>query len=192
MTKLKNEWFDWVKALLIALALAFIVRIFFFAPIVVDGPSMKPTLHNHDQMIVNKFIYNVSEPDRFDIIVFHATPEQDFIKRVIGLPGEHVAVEDEVLYIDNKRVKEPFLKEVKEQMMPNQTLTQDFQLEDLPGGYETIPEGYVLVLGDNRDNSADSRVLGLIPEDTIVGTTSIIYWPLDRFHVLDLQTSVSG
>lgn len=185
MTKLKNEWFDWVKALLIALALAFIVRLFFFAPIVVDGPSMKPTLHNHDQMIVNKFIYNVSEPERFDIIVFHATPEQDFIKRVIGLPGEHVAVKDDVLYIDNEPVKEPFLKKLKDQKLPNQTLTQDFQLEDLPGDYETIPKGYVLVLGDNRNNSADSRVLGLIPEDTIVGTTSLIYWPLDRFHVLN-------
>ncbi|ASK63509.1 signal peptidase I [Virgibacillus phasianinus] len=185
MSKLKNEWFDWVKALLIAFALAFIVRMFFFAPIVVDGPSMQPTLHNHDQMIVNKFIYNVSEPERFDIIVFHATPEQDFIKRVIGLPGEHVAVKDDVLYIDGKPVKEPFLQEIKDQKKPNQTLTGDFKLEEIPGGYETIPEGYVLVLGDNRNNSADSRVLGLIPEDTIVGKTSFIYWPLDRFHMLD-------
>ena len=88
MLKLKNEWFDWVKALLIAFALAFIVRIFFFAPIVVDGPSMQPTLHNNDHMIVNKIIYNITDIERFDIIVFHATEKQDFIKRVIGLPGE--------------------------------------------------------------------------------------------------------
>ncbi|ASN05745.1 signal peptidase I [Virgibacillus necropolis] len=186
MTKLKNEWFDWAKALLIAFALAFIVRMFFFAPIVVDGPSMQPTLHNHDQMIVNKFIYNVSEPERFDIIVFHATPEQDFIKRIIGLPGEHVAVRDDVLYINDKQVKENFLQEIKDNKQANQTLTNDFRLEDLPGGYETIPEGYVLVLGDNRNNSADSRVLGLIPQDTIVGKTSFIYWPLDRFRILDV------
>lgn len=184
MSKLKSEWFGWIKALLIAFALAFIVRMFFFAPIVVDGTSMMPTLHNHDQMIVNKFIYDISEPDRFDIIVFHATPEEDFIKRVIGLPGEHVAVKDEVLYVDGEPIKEPFLKKVKEHLKPNQTLTKDFELEDIPGNYETIPEGYVLVLGDNRDNSADSRVLGLIPEDTIVGTTSVIYWPLDRMQIL--------
>lgn len=185
MSKLKNEWFGWAKALLIAFALAFIVRMFFFAPIVVDGPSMKPTLHNHDQMIVNKFLYAIGDPERFDIIVFHATSEQDFIKRVIGLPGEHVAVKDDVLYIDGKKVKEPFLQEIKEQKEPNQTLTGDFRLEDLPGGYEKIPEGYVLVLGDNRNNSADSRVLGLIPQDTIVGKTSFTYWPLERFHILD-------
>lgn len=184
MSKLKSEWFGWIKALLIAFALAFVVRMFFFAPIVVDGTSMMPTLHNHDQMIVNKFIYDISEPDRFDIIVFHATPEQDFIKRVIGFPGEQVAVKDEVLYIDGEPIKEPFLQEAKEQMTPNQTLTADFQLEDIPGGYETIPEGYVLVLGDNRNNSADSRVLGLIREDTIVGKTKLIYWPLNRIQIL--------
>lgn len=184
MSKLKNEWFDWAKALLIAFALAFIVRMFFFAPIIVDGPSMQPTLNNHDQMIVNKFLYTISDPERFDIIVFHATPEQDFIKRVIGLPGEHVAVKNDILYIDGEQLKEPFLQKIKEQKKPNQTLTGDFQLEDLPEGYETIPEGYVLVLGDNRNNSSDSRVLGLIPTDTIVGKTSFIYWPLDRFQIL--------
>lgn len=185
MSKLKNEWLDWAKALLVAFALAIIVRTFFFAPIVVDGPSMQPTLHNEDQMIVNKFIYSVDEPERFDIVVFHATPKQDFIKRVIGLPGEHVAVKDDVLYIDGESIKEPFLREIKERKLPNQTLTGDFKLEDLPGGYDTIPEGYVLVLGDNRNNSTDSRVLGLIPQDTIVGKTSFIYWPLNRFSVLN-------
>ncbi|WP_430785969.1 signal peptidase I [Virgibacillus flavescens] len=184
MSKLKNEWFDWAKALIIAFALAFIVRMFFFAPIVVDGPSMQPTLHNHDQMIVNKFLYAVDDPERFDIVVFHANEEQDFIKRVIGLPGEHVAVKNDILYINGKSVKEPFLKEIKDKKMPNQILTEDFQLEQLPGNYKTIPEGYVLVLGDNRNNSADSRVLGLIPQDTIVGKTSFIYWPLSRFSVL--------
>lgn len=72
MEKVKSEWFDWIKALLIAFGLFFIIRTFFFAPIVVDGPSMMPTLHNGDQMIVNKFVYQIQEPDRFDIVVFHA------------------------------------------------------------------------------------------------------------------------
>lgn len=181
----KKEWLNWFKALLLAFGLAFIVRMFFFAPIVVDGPSMKPTLHNGDHMIVNKIKYKFSDPERFDIVVFHATEEKDFIKRVIGLPGEHVAVKDEVLYINGKKVEQPFLKEQIEQLKPHEVLTNDFRLEDLPGGYETIPEGYVLVLGDNRDNSTDSRVLGLIPMDKIVGKTSMIYWPLDRFQLLN-------
>lgn len=180
----KDEWWDWVKALLIAFALAFIVRTFFFAPIVVDGPSMQPTLHDRDQMIVNKFNYRISEPDRFDVVVFHATDKKDFIKRVIGLPGEHVAVKDDVLYIDGKEVKEPFLSGQKERLKPFQLLTNDFTLENLPGNYEEIPDGHVLVLGDNRGNSTDSRVLGVISEDQIVGNTSLIYWPLKRMQIL--------
>src|SRR5690625_7931671 len=94
MAKRKSEWFGWVKALLVAFALAFVIRTFFFAPIIVDGPSMLPTLHDRDQMIVNKFKYRISEPDRFDIVVFHASVQKDFIKRIIGLPGEHVQVKD--------------------------------------------------------------------------------------------------
>ncbi|MFD2760363.1 signal peptidase I [Lentibacillus juripiscarius] len=184
MAKRKSEWFDWVKALLIAFGIAFIVRTFFFAPIVVDGPSMMPTLHNGDQMIVNKFIYDIQQPERFDIVVFHASDRKDFIKRVIGLPGEHVAVEDDALYIDDEKVEESFLQERKDNMPSYQTLTGDFRLEELPGEYETIPENHVLVLGDNRNNSTDSRMLGLISMDQIVGKTSLIYWPLDRIQLL--------
>lgn len=72
---------------------------------------MLPTLHDRDQMIVNKFSYLIQDPERFDIVVFHASAQKDFIKRIIGLPGEHVAVEDNVLYIDGEPVEEPFLDE---------------------------------------------------------------------------------
>lgn len=182
--KKKSELFDWVKALLIAFGIAFIVRLFFFAPIVVDGPSMAPTLTDSDQMIVNKFIYNVSEPERFDIIVFHASARQDFIKRVIGVPGEHVAVEDNVLYINGEPVEEPFMETADG---IKHSMTSDFYLEQLPGGYETIPEEHLLVLGDNRENSTDSRMLGLISMDQIVGKASLIYWPLDRIQIIPNQ-----
>ncbi|WP_067729343.1 signal peptidase I [Oceanobacillus damuensis] len=182
--KKKNEWFDWIKALLLAFGLAFIVRMFLFAPIVVDGPSMLPTLHDRDQMIVNKFAYHIEDPERFEIVVFHASDQKDFIKRIIGLPGEHVAMEDNVLYIDGVEVEEPFLKEQKDQIKSYQTLTNDFTLEELPGGHEVIPEGHVFVLGDNRGNSTDSRMLGVIPMDQIVGKTSLIYWPFDRIQIV--------
>ncbi|SDQ61148.1 signal peptidase I [Virgibacillus subterraneus] len=184
MAKQKSEWFDWIKALLIAFALAFIVRTFFFAPIVVDGPSMMPTLHDRDQMIVNKFLYDIDEPKRFDIVVFHASDQKDFIKRIIGLPGEHVAVDDDVLYINGEEVKEPFLTAQKQNRMSTNSLTSEFKLEELPGEYKQIPEDHVLVLGDNRNNSTDSRMLGLIPMDQIVGKTSLIYWPFDRMQTI--------
>ncbi|WP_077326157.1 signal peptidase I [Virgibacillus siamensis] len=182
MEKRKSEWFEWIKALLIAFALIFVVRTFFFAPIVVDGPSMMPTLHDGDQMIINKIIYDINEPERFDIVVFHASDKKDFIKRVIGVPGDHVAVKNDVLFINGKKVKEPFLSRMKQ---GENTYTDDFKLEDIPGGYKKIPEGYVLVLGDNRGNSTDSRILGLISMDQIVGKASLIYWPFDRLQIMN-------
>lgn len=179
MAKRRNEWFDWVKALIIALGLAFIIRIFFFSPIFVDGPSMLPTLHHGDQIIINKFIYRVSKPERFDIVVFHATDQKDFIKRVIGLPGEHIMIKNNQLYVNGNLVEEPFLTDYKG---AHDIVTEDFSLELLPGSYDKIPDGYVLLLGDNRNNSTDSRSLGLIRIDEIVGKANLIYWPLDRIQ----------
>lgn len=178
--KKKNEWLEWIKAILIALVLVWVVKMFLFEPIVVDGPSMQPTLHDRDHMIVNKIGYRIGEPSRFDIVVFHASDKKDFIKRVIGLPGEHVSYKDNQLYINDKPKKEPFFDKFKDEDIQ----TNDFNLEDLPGGYEKIPEGYVLVLGDNRTNSTDSRIIGLIPMDKIVGKTSVIYWPISRMEML--------
>ncbi|SHF51089.1 signal peptidase I [Ornithinibacillus halophilus] len=179
MAKRKSEWFDWLKAALIALGLAFIVRTFLFTPIIVDGPSMFPTLHDRDQMIVNKFKYRFQEPDRFDIVVFHASDKKDFIKRVIGLPGEHVEYKDNNLYINGEKKEELFFDNSN---TTNQIITSDFSLEELPGGYEKIPDNHVLVLGDNRTNSTDSRILGVISMDQIVGNANIIYWPFERMQ----------
>jgi len=176
--KKKNEWLEWTKALLLALGLAFFIRIFLFAPIIVDGPSMLPTLHDRDQMIVNKASYYFNDPERFDIVVFHASSQKDFIKRVIGVPGEHVAVIDNVLHINGEPVEEDFLMDEAY----SDSVRNDFSLEELPGQHEVIPEGEYLVLGDNRSNSTDSRMIGLISEDEIVGKASLIYWPLSRIQ----------
>lgn len=138
---------------------------------------MQPTLHDRDQMIVNKFLYNFNEPERFDIVVFHANDQKDFIKRVIALPGEHVAYKDNILYINGQPIEENFLHD-------KDVWTYDFELEELTGNYNTVPEGYVFVLGDNRTNSTDSRILGPIPMDQIVGKASVIYWPFDRFEFI--------
>lgn len=176
--KKKSDWLEWTKALLVAVGLVLVVRMFIFAPIIVDGPSMLPTLHDRDQMIVNKFSYYFKEPERFDIVVFHAPTQKDFIKRVIGLPGEHVAIIDNVLHINGEPMEEEFLAD-----NPHfNYMRNDFTLEELPGNHEVIPEGHVLVLGDNRGNSTDSRMIGVVPIEKIVGKASLIYWPLDRFQ----------
>lgn len=178
-----SEWFSWIKALVVAVGLVIIIRIFLFSPIIVDGPSMLPTLHDRDQMIVNKFTYRFGEPDRFDIVIFHATEKKNFIKRVIGLPGEHVMIEDNQLYVNGEAVEQSFMNYGSGDQSPI-IINDDFKLENIPGGYDVIPEGYYLVLGDNRNNSTDSRTIGLISKDKIVGKASIIYWPMSRIQIV--------
>src|SRR5699024_7568967 len=179
-------WVEWAKIFIIALALTVFVRTFLFASIVVDGSSMLLTLHDRDKMIVNKFDYHFKDPERFDIIVFHASEDRDFIERIIGLPGEHVEVRNRVLYIDGEKVPEPFLAENDERNMDSDvTIYENFTLEELPGGYQTILDAKYLVLGDNRNNSTDSRVIGLISKSQIVGKTDIIIWPISRWQTLN-------
>ncbi|WP_026674303.1 signal peptidase I [Alkalihalobacterium bogoriense] len=182
MVRGKSETLEWIKALIIALLLAVLIRFFFFAPIVVEGESMMPTLHHSDRMIVNKIGYTISEPDRFDIVVFHATEEKDYIKRVIGLPGDTIVYEDDILYINNEPYDEPYLDELKNQLAGGK-LTYDFTLQEVTNEV-SVPEGYLFVMGDNRQRSLDSRDIGLIPIDEIVGKANIVFWPFSDIRIV--------
>ncbi|WP_096189148.1 signal peptidase I [Evansella halocellulosilytica] len=179
----KSESWEWLKAIVVALLLAVVIRFFFFAPIVVDGQSMMPTLEHNDRMIVNKIGYNIGEPDRFDIIVFHAPQNKDYIKRVIGLPGDTIYYENDVLYINGEAVEEPYLNEYKESAS-KLPFTQDFHIKDITG-YETVPEGHVFVLGDNRQHSKDSRHIGMVPYDEVVGKANFVFWPFSDVRLVD-------
>lgn len=176
MAKQKNELWEWIKALAIAVILAAVIRYFFFAPIVVDGLSMMPTLHHQDRMIVNKIGYKVGEPDRFDIVVFHATVEKDYIKRIIGLPGDRIEYKNDILYINDEPYEEPYLDEYKKNLIDG-PLTDPFILEE-------VPEGHLFVMGDNRRYSKDSRHIGPVPISEVLGETSLIYWPISDFGIV--------
>nr|WP_269748827.1 signal peptidase I [Lysinibacillus timonensis] len=182
--KQKNELWEWTKALIIAFLIAVIIRYFLFTPIVVDGESMMPTLEDGDRMIVNKFGYMIGEPKRFDIVVFHAPEGKDYIKRVIGLPGDNIEYKDDQLYINGQPISEPYLDEYKAQL-PKGNLTQDFTLQELNPTMEVIPEGFVFVMGDNRRGSKDSRHIGLISTDEIIGSTNLIFWPLNEIRFVE-------
>ena len=182
--KSRNEAWEWTKALIIAVALAAVIRYFLLAPIVVDGESMMPTLLDGDRMIVNKLSYLVGEPERFDIVVFHAPEGKDYIKRVIGLPGDTVEYKEDTLYVNGERFEEPYLDEFKKQMFDG-PLTESFTLETITGGLETVPEGHVFVMGDNRRESKDSRHIGFVSIDEIVGKTSFVYWPIEKMRNVD-------
>lgn len=165
--KMKSEILDWSKAIIIAVALAFIIRIFFFTSIPVEGASMEPTLENEDRMIVTK----IGEPKRFDIIVFQATEDQNYVKRVIGLPGDHVEYKDDTLYINGTPFDEPYLDEAKQEIKDGGLLTNSFTLQETPVKSDVVPEGHLFVMGDNRRISKDSRHIGAIPIEKVVGKT---------------------
>ncbi|CAH0149549.1 MULTISPECIES: signal peptidase I [Peribacillus] len=179
----RREVFSWIKAILIAVILAFLIRTYIFAPIVVDGESMMPTLQDHERIVLTKFGTNIDNIDRFDIVVFHATVDKDYIKRVIGLPGDHIEYKDDTLYINGKAYEEPYLDKYKNKMagMP---LTESFKLEDITGSM-TVPEGQLFLMGDNRQNSLDSREIGTISVDEIVGKANLVYWPINEIKLVN-------
>jgi signal peptidase I len=178
VTKKKSESLEWIKALAIAIILVVIARSFLITPIVVEGASMNTTLQDKDRMIVTK----IGDPKRFDIVVFHANEQQDYIKRVIGLPGDTIEFKNDTLYVNGKAYDEPYLDDQKVARAGD--LTEPFKLEDTAVGQKTVPEGTVFVMGDNRQNSEDSRMIGAIPMDQIVGKTNLIYYPFKDFKII--------
>jgi signal peptidase I len=170
----KKEVWSWVKAILLGLAIAFICREFIFAPVKVEGKSMMPTFEDNNRIIVSK----MSKVERFDMIVFHSpVSDEDYIKRVIGLPGDIVEVQDDVLHINNIIYDEPYLQENKEMLPTKDRLTDDFKV--------TVPEGSLYVMGDNRKKSSDSREIGFITEDAIVGEVKFRFFPFTEFGTLE-------
>ncbi|WP_239254801.1 type I signal peptidase SipX [Listeria ilorinensis] len=164
---LKSVW-GWAKVIIVALVIAFAIRYFLISPVTVYGDSMEPTLHDGEHLFINK----VSSPDRFDIIVFPAPDEEnaEYIKRVIGLPGDTIEYKDDQLYINDEKYDEPYLDSEKENLSGGQ-LTEDFTLSELPacGGVSKVPDGKLFVLGDNRRISKDSRYIGFIDEKNVLG-----------------------
>lgn len=184
-TKEKNELIEWVKAIGIALVLAFGIRYFLFTPIVVDGESMMPTFEDGDKVVVNKIVPKLADYQRFDVIVFRATEEENYIKRIIGLSGDRIAYEDDFLYINGERYEEPYLEAFKTDLLDTGTLTEDFTLADYLNE-ETVPEGYFFVMGDNRRHSTDSRDprVGFVSIEKVLGTADVIFYPVDHMKLI--------
>lgn len=160
---------EWIQAFLIAVILAAIVNNFLFEVVVVDKTSMIPTLQKNDRLIVNRLVYRVSEASRGEIIILRNPEDQQelYVKRLIGLPGDTIEIKDGALYINGSLVEEPYLT------------------EPMVGEYETtVPEGTYFVMGDNRRYSKDSRDIGCIPVDNIIGRAEMRVWPFSAFKTL--------
>lgn len=168
----KKEVYSWIKSIAVAVFIAFICHQFLFTPVIVYGESMETTFENNDRVVVSK----ISKIERFDVIVFNA-PDKDeqYIKRVIGLPGDRVKMQDDVLYINGNQYEEPYVN--RKNGVELSRITDNFTLEELTGN-TSVPDGYYLVLGDNRLKSKDSRAFGLISADSVIGEVKFRFYPL--------------
>ena len=155
-------------------------------PFIVDGRSMEYTLHDGEKM----FMMKLNDIERFDVVVSPAPggpitsdePQSLYIKRVIGVPGDTVAYQDDQLILNGVQMNEPYLDDIRADVLGN--FTGDFQLEEITGS-ATVPEGQVFVMGDNRRNSLDGRAFGFIDSEDIIGEADYIYWPLSSMRALD-------
>lgn len=141
----------------------------------VENISMQPTLHEGEFILVNKLAYRLGDFQRGDIVIFHHSLTEDYIKRVIGLPGDMVEVRDMQVYINEQLVTEHYLAAPPRYV-----------------GSWKVPDGSLFVLGDNRNQSSDSHNWGYVPEDSVVGRALVIYWPLENLKVLNQVPTVSA
>lgn len=142
----------------------------------VVGPSMSPNLKNNDILILDKISYKFKDIKRGEIVSLYHADTKYLIKRVIGLPGEYIEYKDNILYIDGNMYKEEYLN--------SDVITNDFSITEL--GYDKIPDDMYLVLGDNREDSLDSRDkdVGLIKRSNIVGKVRARIWPLNKLKLI--------
>ena len=163
---------DILKYAVLIIAILFIVT-YLFSLQQVMGSSMEPNLNNNDILLLNKVKYRFSDIQRGDVVALKFKDTNYLVKRVIGIPGDRVEFVDNTLYLNGKKQDEPYLDDVT---------TEDFSLKDL--GYDVIPEDMYFVLGDNRENSSDSRELGLVAREYILGKTMLRIWPFNGIKII--------
>ena len=166
-----REILEWIGTLALAVVIALTVRTLIFEPVKVDGRSMDATLKNGEIMFVTKPEYLAGDPERFDVVICHYPNRgnTNFVKRVVGLPGDVVEVSGGYLYVNGEKYEEEYI-----------THRPDYTMAPY-----TVPEGQYFVLGDNRSNSNDSHLIGPIARDMIKGKVRWVIYPFDAMRTID-------
>lgn len=175
----KSKWREILEDILLAVVLYFAID-FCIGRFRVENVSMETTFHEGQLVMVNKLNYKFSEPRRGDVVIFHAptAPGKDYIKRMIGLPGDHIEIIDGALYINGEQIDEPWLHEPM----------------NYPAGKTgpwDVPEGQYFVLGDNRNHSSDSHDWGFVPKENLIGNAFFRYWPLNKIGIINDRITLS-
>ena len=168
-TDIKRFMLDLLETLVLAVVLFLVINAV-SARVRVDGFSMLPTLEDGEFILVNRLAYKFGEPKRGEIIVFRSpvVPDEDLIKRVIGLPGDEIEVIDGDVFVNGNMMDEPYIAAAP-----------------IYNGKWNVVDGYLFVLGDNRNDSSDSHSWGLVPMPNVVGRSILIYWPFDQWDILN-------
>jgi len=174
----------WRRALLDSLETVLLSLVLFLsinlvsARIRVESISMQPTLYEGNFVIVNKLAYRLGGPGRGDVIVFYYPPDPEqepYIKRVIGLPGDHLRIEAGQVYVNGILLSEPYTPVATNH-----------------GGEWDVPEGSLFVMGDNRNNSSDSRAWGMVPLENVIGKAFVVYWPPEQWGLLSFPYAAAA
>jgi signal peptidase I len=191
LSRRQRSALDWALTIVFAVLIVLGLKAWVVNPYRIPSASMEPTLHcgrptdgceagSSDRVLANRFIYHFRDPKRKEIVVFNA-PERAalicergvYVKRIIGVPGDRWQERDGYVYIDGKRLNEPYVK-------PDRRDHESLQLSDILPGATVIPKGAYLMMGDNRSQSCDSRRWGLVPRSSLIGEVFLTYWPLGR------------
>lgn len=166
--KPKNSSKEIIDSIVVAFVIAIFIRTFFLGVYTIPTGSMLETLQIGDFILVNKLSYKFSKPEHDDIVVFEypLNPKVDYIKRVIGVPGDVIEIKDKIVYRNGEKLEPDYVRYEEGHHLAIADNVEKF----------TVPEGFYFMMGDNRDNSADSRFWGYVKEDAIVGKAFIIYW----------------
>jgi len=174
--------YETLRTIVLVLITALLIRSFIAQPFVVEGKSMEPTLHNAEYLIVDKIEYRLHAPQRGDVIVFKApeAPDQNYIKRIIGLPGETVTIKDNRVYVNGTQVEEQYIADSMPATASDDGTASAFFLE------QKLSSSEYFVMGDNRDHSSDSRRWGPLPKQNILGKAQVILFPFTQLSWISL------
>ena len=155
----------WVRDLIVSAAISVLIITFLYQPVRVEGTSMLPRLEDHDRLFINKFVYHVTSVQRGDVVVFHypRDPSKSYIKRVIGLPGDHMWIDEGTVWLNGKPLREDY---VPRKYRDSRSMPEFI-----------VPEGSYFMMGDHRSISSDSRDFGPVDRDLIYGKAEFVYWP---------------
>ncbi|RED76140.1 signal peptidase I [Cohnella phaseoli] len=170
----KNEAKEWIKALLAAAIVLFLIQKFLFMPYAIEGPSMFPTFKTGERIVVNKLIFELRSPKRGEIVVLRSPEGRTLIKRIIGLPGDRIQLKNNLVYINGEVLVEPYLQSSLYDKAGNGIkMIRDYS-------QYLVPENKLFVLGDNRLHSQDSRALGAISLKEVIGRADLVIWPINQ------------